>query len=148
MATTLQRHRLRGEFAERLRTAYGPDVTVEEYFPGRLTTYENVWCNGIQGAQEHPFAMSGRQSRYDDFTMRWMFSAGLAGQTIADASARAAELFEALEDLVADDADGSGWSGEVHDLRLGEVDGPNVFMTDMGPVAIVEAEVIVRSFLT
>ncbi len=148
MATKLQRHLLRDGIVDRLQDILGPDIQVSGFFPGELTSYESVWCNGITGELEFEFMMAGRKARWDVFELQWMFTAGLAGQSISEASERVVEMFDQFETLIIENTNGVLFEAKVCDVLLSNVDGPNVWMSDMGHVAILEATVTARSYLT
>jgi hypothetical protein len=148
MSSTLIRAQVRARLADDMQDLLGPGVQVSRSFPGKLAKAEMVWCNGITGDIEQPFAMTGRQARYDVFRMTWMFSAGLGGRTEDQNSTRAQEMFTTFEDLIIENADGLLFDDLLCEVTLSALDGPNTWVTDQGHNAILEATVEARSYHT
>lgn len=102
--------------------------------------HEHIMLGQITGQMQTRHMVAGRKQRTDEFSVDVWISAGKAGQPAAVAEARAVQLLDALDGVLADDpllgaVPGLQWA------RLGTVDGPDLAATDSGYVAQVAAQV-------
>lgn len=139
MATTSIRHLYITRLVTLLRDQLG-GVQVEYGWPGDTLEADAVYVADVDGTVEIPTLKAGRKHRDDQFTVTVLIQAGLAGGDLAETAERAARLYAALEDVLADDPSLDGFDGLL-DCELGFVAGPNTFRTSEGAVTFYACEI-------
>lgn len=123
-------------------------VPVDSGWPGKHLEREHVWIAQVTGAITYPYSMAGRKTRRDTYVMTVIFMAGRAGQTVAEAEARAQEMWAALDDLSADGEAVGSIDGVLWSLHGDTVEGPESEQTDEGAVAFIRADVNITADYT
>jgi hypothetical protein len=127
-----------------------PDVQVAFGWPGADLENEAVWFDGVtEGTVEPgPGAMkSGRKRRQDRFTITLQLAAGSATFSAEEAAERVQELYNAVENVCADNPTLDDLDGVQHAVQNGTTTGPEPVAMESGYSAFIEASVEVLAHL-
>lgn len=144
-ALTTPRARVRSAIVEQLVAHPAlAGVQVDRQIPAEVAT-EHVLLSTVSGTFAYRTIKAARKQREDRFTIKVFFGAMRPGQSAEQAELRVLELFNALDDILANDATLS--LPTVRQVGVGRVEGPDVQTSTEGHVAFIEADVEVVAFL-
>jgi hypothetical protein len=141
---TAAKRKLTELLAERL-----PGVQVSYGYAGRDAQDECVWTDDIVDGEVTIANMgAGRKQRDDRFTILVVFTSALPShETAEEAETRVEELYNALEDVLADYPTLDRLPGVGHAIQKGQAVGPESDPRDEGWAAFMSASVEVLSHL-